>query len=39
VDYLIEKGKELEKCEDLFKCSGELAEDATRVVREIPCAA
>jgi gas vesicle protein len=30
-DYLIDAGKELvEKCEDLYERSGELAEDATR---------
>lgn len=30
-DYLIDEGKELvEKCEDLYERSGELAEDATR---------
>ena len=30
-DYLIDAGKELvEKCEDLYARSGELAEDATR---------
>jgi gas vesicle protein len=30
-DYLIEAGKELvEKCEHLYDCSGELAEDAAR---------
>jgi gas vesicle protein len=30
-DYLMDAGKELvEKCEDLYERSGELAEDATR---------